>query len=200
MADRWIEVRLGGYLKQFGKRHRFLVGSTKEALRAMCKQVEGFGDALAMSEEKGVRFAVFNGKHNIKDVDELSIGTKSVLTILPVYEGSKKAGTFQTILGAVLIAVAAYFTAGFSLGFTAAGVWGAVAVAGASMMLGGIAQLLAPQPSGLKMQEDSENRASYAFGGPVNTTAQGNPIPLFYGEREVGGAIISAGILAEDQA
>ncbi|HHH1307693.1 TPA: tail assembly protein, partial [Yersinia enterocolitica] len=39
----------------------------------------------------------------------------------------------------------------------------------------------------------------YAFGGPVNTVAQGNPIPIGYGERIIGGAIISAGIYTEDQ-
>ncbi|HHJ4498639.1 TPA: tail assembly protein, partial [Escherichia coli] len=32
-----------------------------------------------------------------------------------------------------------------------------------------------------------------------NTTASGNPVPLLYGQREIGGAIISAGIYAEDQ-
>jgi len=32
----------------------------------------------------------------------------------------------------------------------------------------------------------------------VNTLAMGNPVALLYGEREIGGAIISAGIVAED--
>lgn len=39
----------------------------------------------------------------------------------------------------------------------------------------------------------------YAFGGVTNTTAQGNPVPLLYGKRRIGGAIISAGIYVEDQ-
>lgn len=43
------------------------------------------------------------------------------------------------------------------------------------------------------------NQASYAFGGVTNTTAQGNPVPLLYGRRRIGGAIISAGIYVEDQ-
>lgn len=30
------------------------------------------------------------------------------------------------------------------------------------------------------------------------TLAMGNPVALLYGEREIGGAIISAGIVAED--
>jgi predicted phage tail protein len=39
----------------------------------------------------------------------------------------------------------------------------------------------------------------YAFGSAKNTTASGNPVPLCYGKRRVGGAIISAAIYAEDQ-
>ena len=44
-----------------------------------------------------------------------------------------------------------------------------------------------------------DNRASYAFGGVTNTAAQGYPVPLLYGRRRIGGAIISAGIYVEDQ-
>jgi predicted phage tail protein len=32
-----------------------------------------------------------------------------------------------------------------------------------------------------------------------NTAAQGYPVPLLYGRRRIGGAIISAGIYVEDQ-
>ncbi|PXV41283.1 phage tail protein, partial [Salmonella enterica subsp. enterica serovar Newport] len=45
----------------------------------------------------------------------------------------------------------------------------------------------------------ADNRASYAFGGVTNTAAQGYPVPLGYGKRRIGGAIISAGIYVEDQ-
>ncbi|EEP91823.1 Bacteriophage lambda tail assembly I [Yersinia kristensenii ATCC 33638] len=70
---------------------------------------------------------------------------------------------------------------------------------GAAMMLGGVVQMLSPQQGGLASRQSAENTPSYAFGGPVNTVAQGNPIPIGYGERIIGGAIISAGIYTEDQ-
>lgn len=47
--------------------------------------------------------------------------------------------------------------------------------------------------------EQDGNVASYGFGGAVTTTSQGNPVAIIYGEREVGGAIGSAGIYGEDQ-
>jgi predicted phage tail protein len=74
-----------------------------------------------------------------------------------------------------------------------------IGVAGASMALGGVVQMLSPQAGGLRMRQGAENKPSYAFGGPVNTTAQGNPVGVLYGTREIGGAIISAGIYTEDQ-
>lgn len=51
----------------------------------------------------------------------------------------------------------------------------------------------------MSSKQDADNKASYAFGGVTNTTAQGNPVPLAYGKRRIGGAIISAGIYVEDQ-
>lgn len=74
-----------------------------------------------------------------------------------------------------------------------------VGLMGASLALGGVVQMLSPQMGGLRMRQGPENKPSYAFGGPVNTTAQGNPVGVLYGMREIGGAIISAGIYTEDQ-
>jgi hypothetical protein len=51
----------------------------------------------------------------------------------------------------------------------------------------------------LASKQSADNRASYAFGGVTNTAAQGYPVPLLYGRRRIGGAIISAGIYVEDQ-
>lgn len=191
MAERWVEIRLGGYLKKFGKTHKFLVSKSSEAIKALCKQVPKVKEAMEKAHLKGIRFAVFNGKHNIRDVEELELGAKSNIYILPVYEGSKQAGLLQTIIGAIIVVVGI-----FSAAYGGAG----VIAAGLAMMAGGVAQMLAPQQKGLSTREDVDNTASYAFGGPVNTDAQGNPIGVLYGEREVGGAIISASILAEDQA
>lgn len=191
MSERWVTLKLGGYLgREFGRTHKFLVSSTREAVQALSSQNHKFRSAMKMAHTKGISFAVFNGKHNIGSVEELDLGSKDVVRILPIYEGSKRAGLFQTLLGVVLIVVGV-----FSSAYGGAG----VVMAGVAMLAGGVAQMLAPQARGLKTKEDSANQASYAFGGPVNTTAQGSPIGVLYGEREVGGAVISAGIFAEDQ-
>jgi predicted phage tail protein len=189
VKERWVEIKLGGYLRKFGRIHKFLVKNPKEAMKALCSQIPGFKEALQKSEDKGIRFAVFNGKHNIAEGEQFEFACKSTMRIIPMYAGSKRAGLFQTVLGVALLVVSYFFPA----------IAGYTAPVGLALLAGGVAQLLSPQPQGLKTKSDTENQSSYAFGGPVNTTAQGNPIGVLYGEREVGGAIISAGILAEDQ-
>lgn len=154
---------------------------------------------------QGIRFAFFNGKNNI-GLDEFDMtrgGT--VYRISAITEGAKRGGVLQIVIGAVAL-VAAYFTAGASL--TAIGLSTAAATAtttaltglGLSMMLGGVVQLLTPQPKyNVGASSSTDNKPNYAFGAPVNTVAVGYPVPVLFGEREIGGAVISAGIFSSDQ-
>ncbi|EPH9898058.1 tail assembly protein [Providencia vermicola] len=195
-------IRLYGVLgAKFGREHKLDIDSPREAIKALSVLYDGFEQFLANAHLKGLEFAVFKGKRNISE-DELHLDTCEDIRIAPVIKGSKRGGFFQTILGVAMIGAAAFLSGGLSVAFTAAGTWGgALAMGGAAMALGGVVQMLSPQPRGLSMRQDADNKPSYAFGGAVNTTAQGNPVPLFYGldRREIGGAIISAGIYTEDQ-
>lgn len=194
-------IRLYGVIgAKFGREHQLAINSPREAIKALSVLYDGFEQFLANAHLKGLEFAVFKGKRNINE-DELYLDTCEDIRIVPVIKGSKRGGFFQTILGAALIAVASWATGGVAAAFAAGGWAGAAAMGGAALALGGIVQMLSPQPRGLSMRQDADNKPSYAFGGAVNTTAQGNPVPLLYGldRREVGGAIISAGIYTEDQ-
>ncbi|HHA2172738.1 TPA: tail assembly protein [Enterobacter bugandensis] len=180
--------------KIFGKTHHRLINKVSEAGTALAKTIPGFESYMISSKSRGLTFAVFKGKKNI-GVDDLGFPvTGEVIRIVPVIIGGKKAGVLQTVLGAVLVA------AGAVLSFTP---WAAASPFlykfGAAMMLGGVVQMLSPQPSGIASKQNADNRASYAFGGVTNTAAQGYPVPLLYGRRRIGGAIISAGIYVEDQ-
>lgn len=204
MNESMTRIELGGLLgKKFGKIHQRLISRTGEAALALAKTISGFEQFMISSKERGLTYAVFNGKKNIGEKDLDFPTTGDVIRIVPVIIGSKKAGLFQTVLGVALITVAAFATSGAALGFAGgtafAGGWGMAAAAGVSIALGGIVQMLSPQPPGISSRQDSDNKASYAFGGVTNTTTQGNPVPLGYGRRRIGGAIISAGIFVEDQ-
>jgi predicted phage tail protein len=194
MEQRIRTVRLYGKLgTRFGRRFELAVASPAEAIQALCVLLKGFRRELLESKDKGIAYAVFAGKRNLtKDELELPPG-RGEIRIAPILVGSKRGGILQTIIGAVLVVVGAVVS------YFGGGLGAPLMKFGAVMMLGGVIQMLSPQPSGLSARDSPENGASYNFNGPVNTSAQGNPVPLLYGELEVGSAVISGGIFAEDQ-
>lgn len=195
MQEIMTQIDLGGILgKTFGKTHHRLVSTTQEACRALSATIKGFEQFMNTSKQRGLTYAIFRGKKNIGKDDLGFPVTDEVIRIVPVSIGSKKAGVLQTILGAVLVAV------GVVLNFTPlAGASPFFYQAGGALIIGGVVQMLSPQPTGLASKQGADNQASYAFGGVTNTAAQGYPVPLGYGKRRIGGAIISAGIYVEDQ-
>lgn len=194
---RLTTIRLYGALgARFGRVHKLAVQTSAEAVKALCVNFDGLQDYLMNAKKNGMTFAVFRGKRNIGVDDFKGLGGDSDIRIAPVMEGSKKAGVFQTILGAVMVVAGvaiSYFSAGTMAAFGAQ-----LAAGGVAMMAGGIYQMLSPQPKGLQGRDDPDNKPSYAFGGSVNSVAMGNPVAVLYGEREIGGAIISAGVISED--
>lgn len=196
---RLTTIRLYGALgARFGRVHKLAVQTSAEAVKALCINLDGLESYLMSAKKNGMTFAVFRGKRNIGVDDFKELAGNSDIRIAPIMEGAKKAGMFQTILGAVLVVVGA--VVGVMTSWTGVGgvIGSGMVTAGIGMMAGGVYQMLSPQPKGLQGRDDPDNKPSYAFGGSVNTLAMGNPVALLYGEREIGGAIISAGIVAED--
>lgn len=188
-------IKLYGVLaKKFGKQFKFDVANTREAMRALSTQVPGFEKFMLHAHEHGLTFAVWQDKDNI-DAKQLDLNTDaSVIKVVPKIIGAGgNSGLLSTILGAVLI-VGGIFTGGLS---SALGV--ALIGAGVGMAIGGIAQMLMPKVDSTQNQNEDGNKANKGFGGAVTTIAQGNPVPILYGQREVGGFIASAGQYPEDQ-
>lgn len=187
-------IKLYGVLaKKFGKEFRLEVENTREAMRALCVQIPGFEHFMLHAHEQGLRFAVFQDKQNISE-SELDMHTDAkVIKIVPRVVGAGgDNGVLQTILGAVMVVVGIV-----AMAYGQA--WGANLVgAGIGMMVGGIAQMLMPKIDNTQDQNQDGNKANKGFGGAVTTVAQGNPVPVLYGQREVGGFIASAGQYPED--
>ena len=188
-------IKLYGILaKKFGKQFRLDVESTSEAMRAVSVQVPGFEKFMIQAHEQGLAFAVFQDKNNIGE-SELNMSTSSkVIKIVPRVIGS--GGATQIILGVVMIA-AAFVTGGTSLAAWGA-LQGALVGAGIGMIVGGVAQMLMPKVDNVQDENQDGNKANKGFGGAVTTVAQGSPVPVLYGQREVGGFIASAGQYPED--
>jgi predicted phage tail protein len=193
------EVRLYGHLaKKFGKVFTLDVASPAEAVRALCANFQGFDAAMA-GHKPGYR--VFVGRGDI-GMDDLAFQSGTApIKIVPVVAGAKN-GLGQVLVG-VLIIVAAFYTGGASLsasGAVVAGTTGTMALSfGVSMVVGGLSQMLMSAPSTASPKEAPGSEPSYAFNGPVNTTAQGNPVPVGYGRMIVGSQVVSAGMSVEQR-
>ncbi|HHL1038889.1 TPA: tail assembly protein [Acinetobacter baumannii] len=218
-------IKLYGVLGQkFSREFKLDVLNTREAMRALAVQVEGFEQFMLKAHEQGLQFAVFlksknsskkRGKkspsiydHESKRLitgdniseDQLDMTTQAeVIHVVPRVVGAGGGGGLQTIIGAVMVVVGV--VVGVFAGWTGVGAVVAQGLIGAGigMMLGGVAMMLMPKVDNTQDQNQDGNRANQGFGGAVTTVAQGNPVPVLYGQREVGGFIVSAGQYPEDQ-
>lgn len=179
-------IKLYGVLgKKFGKEFHLAVESTREAVKALSVQVPGFEQFMLTAHEQGLAFAVFQDDENIsEDQIDFETGAK-VIKIVPKVIGAGGNGILQTILGAVMVVVGVITQQYWAVGM------------GVGMMVGGIAQMMMPKMDEGDQNQDG-NRANKGFGGAVTTIAQGNPVPILYGQREVGGFIVNAGQFAVD--
>lgn len=106
-------------------------------------------------------------------------------------EGAKNAGIFQVVVGAVLTVV------GIVTSWT--GVGAAVGAAGIAMMAGGVVQMLTPTPKSPTSSHADNGKASVYFSSVDNMIAQGNPVPIPYGEIMCGSRVISQEITTRDE-
>lgn len=179
-------IKLYGVLaKKFGKEFKLAVESTREAVKALSVQVPGFEQFMLTAHEQGLTFAVFQDDENIGE-DQIDFDTGAeVIKLVPQVIGAGGNGVLQTILGVVMVVVGAVmnvYAPGSGYGVMAAGV---------GMLVGGVAMMLMPKVNDQDQNQDG-NRANHGFGGAVTTIAQGNPVPILYGQREVGGFIVNA--------
>lgn len=191
-------IRFHGVLRErFGMEWRLEVNSVKEAMRLLSVQIQGLEHFMLNAHKQGLRFAIFTDKRKTiseKEVDMTS--DAELIRIIPIVEGAGGNGILQTVLGAVMIVVGGLITVGTLGGGAPLGA--ALIGSGVGMLIGGITQMLMPKATTDDANSDG-NKANKGFGGAVTTVAQGNPVPILYGQREIGGFIISVGQYPEDQ-
>ncbi|AGI32324.1 TPA: tail assembly protein [Mannheimia haemolytica] len=188
-----ITVKFYGHLKTFGTDFKILVKDIAEAIRALCSQLKGLREAL----RDGV-YKVRIGKQYL-DPSALEKGLfyclKKGQTIhfTPVVKGAKSGGIFQAVLGVALIG-AAFALGPIGLGLVGSATAMTVGAMGASMLLGGVSQMLTKMPKAPTMGNETEKESSTAFSNLNNLVAQGKPVPLAYGLIRTGSLVISQGV------
>lgn len=183
-----VNVRFYGSLKQFGTEFRLDCKTPAEVVQALTSQIP----KLRQFIQQGL-FTVRVGREYLDNrylEQGLNQHLKDDATVhfTPVLKGSKKAGLFQTIVGAVMVVVGA---------FTSWAGGAALIAGGIGLIAGGVAQMLTKMPS-MSTGKDAERKQSTSFSNLSNMAAQGRPMPLAYGRIRVGSLIISQGVETMD--
>lgn len=171
------KIRVYGSLAKFLKKRVFSadVSSAAEAVRFLVANFPAV-EAHMMSRD----YKVFVGGASIDETELCYPSGIGEIKIIPVIEGAGAVG--KIIGGAVLIGLS--FIPGLQI-------LGAI---GAGLLLGGVSQLLTPVPRLSKSDSDpGDPRKSYSFSSVQNTSRQGSPVPIVYGECLVGSIVISIG-------
>lgn len=188
-----LTVTLYGHLAdRYGKTHHIDAKTPAEVIRAFCANFKDFKSQIIQDGQ--AFYKVLAGKENRSTGDKLHVGTSKEIKIVPIIGG--KSGLGRIIVGAALIAAAVYYPPLARTTLFGTTTLASVATSiGFSLVLGGISSMLfTPAKSKINNGERPENLPSYAFAGAINTSGQGNPVPICYGRLRVGSQVISTGL------
>lgn len=217
-------VRLLGELgERYGAEHTYHnLRTPAEAIKLLCINYPKFQEELIHAHEHGIGYQLVQADVELDYPDlQLPMGSHDLI-LTPVISGSG-GPTGRILFGAALV-IGAFFTGGATIGLlglaapvAVSSVLGAV---GASLILGGVSQLLSPQAalpintSGFGgnrfagtsrtdgFQSDirgTDGVQSYAYTGAANTVGVGATIPVVYGKALVGSHLLSANIEITDE-
>lgn len=199
------KIRVYGRLAKFLGQRVFEadVASAAEAVRFL---VVNFPQLEKHMADQHYRVSI--GKYDLT-LDELhDPAGQQEIKLVPVLVGAG-GGTGKILAGIGLIALSfllpgagafgtfSVFGQAATAGGILTGIGTAASIVGASLILGGVSQLLTPTPKINQPgtpQDNNDPRKSYSFSGIQNTSRQGTPVPIVYGETLVGSVTISAGI------
>ena len=194
----------GKLAKHLGQRSfKAAVKTPAEAIRFL---LVNFPDLRGVLSEGDYKVTVGRNQLDLVDHPEhlhFPVASQEPIRIVPVIAGAEGVG--QILAGVALVAFSLLFAPGaalagglFTLGPQAVSIGVGI---GASLILGGVAQMLTPTPT-IQQGTDGDNdpRKSYSFSGIQNVSRQGVPVPIIYGEVFTGSIVVSAGINTEEVA
>lgn len=182
---------------KFGREWHFHVNSPAEAIKALMSQVKGFKQYVTSHQRHG--FAIFVDKE-LRDPKTLYFPCSSAepIKLVPYVGGAGGDSMFGVLLGGALLALTFWNPGSWFIAAGSLTTFGQITFAvGMGLVLGGVAQMLAPAPQTMSPADRPENKPSFSFNGPVNTVAQGNAFALCYGRCMAGSQVLSSGLYTE---
>ena len=224
--------------EKYGTHHEYYnLRTPADAIKLLCVNFPQLQRDLMISHHNGVGYKLIQaGAAMGYDELHLPFGSKPMV-LVPVIAGS--GGSAGQILAGVGLVAFSILTAGAGAGFLGlgAGLTGTIGASGslvaggfvlgsaasvaigsigASLILGGVANMLSPQPEMPKLSQrrmettnfngpgaqgitrGSDGVQSYAYRGATNTVGAGVTIPVVYGRALVGGHLLSVNVVATD--
>ena len=217
--------------EKFGAVHEYYnLRTPVDAIKLLCINHPDFQKELLESGERGIGYRVVQAGTDFKLEDMLLPFGSNDLIIAPVIGGSNfwKVLTGAALIGLAIITQGVSFGAtGFAGGTAATATTAATAATftttaiaiggnvGIALALGGVAQMLSPQPASplnvIGSASQSGDRGpgssirgmdgaqSYSYRGPVNTVGAGAVIPLVFGQCIVGSHTVTASVEVTDE-
>ena len=180
------EIILHGSLgARFGERFFLDVRDPAEAVRALSVQLTGFREALAKGHWHLVLGSLVGGSSIDVAALTCSLGATKELHFMPAIAG---AGGFLGSVGGALLVGVSFLVGGPGL---------ALAVGAGLAVTSLIAMGVPASAADAASRERPDQKPSFLFDGPVNTSTQGLPVPIICGRVRVGSVVISAGMTAE---
>jgi len=204
-----MKVYLIGELgEKFGSEWTMDAARISDVFNLISCQRKGFKQYIIDKVNKGVNFTIQKGEDFISEEElELSLSNNDlIITAIPAGSGS----VGKIVVGVILLVTVAWALAaaaaasgtvgglagGLTTGAGSAAVLStpglALASIGLSLVMGGIQELLLPEPG-----RDSVAQDSYLFSSGINAIKEGFPVPVVYGELEVVGKPISVNYVTE---
>lgn len=226
-------VMLAGELgDKYGTQHEYYnLRTPADAIKLLCVNHPGFQRDLVTAHENGIGYKLIqSGAAMGYDELHLPFGSKPMM-LVPVISGSG-GSTSQILIGVGLVAASFLLPGAGLFGASAFGAFGgpiaaagtlttvgtALSAVGASMILGGVANLISPQPELPKLSSNrfdggtnsrgtgpqgitrgADGQQSYGFTGPANTVGTGATVPVIYGEVITGGHLLAVNLEVTDE-
>lgn len=190
--------------EKFGAEWDMNAPRIRDVFNLIACQRPGFKQYIRDLAQKGVSFTIQQGSDFLEE-KELEFNLSSSDTIITLVPAGAK-GVGKIIVGAVILATVGWAlmsaaaigsVGGATAGFltTAAGGLSVPGMAlmslGVNLVLGGIQEMLMPEPKTDRAEQDS-----YLFSGGVNSIREGQVVPVAYGELRVAGRPISVSYIS----
>jgi predicted phage tail protein len=175
-------ILLGDAADRFTRKIELMINTPADLIKGL---VANFGDAFTgymyKSEEMGIVWRLLADTEDGVDEIGLHLRTDRCRFVLAPQVSGSGGGLGRVFLGGALLVGSFFMPA--SIGILGATITStSIGLLGASMMLGGLHQMLSKPP---KTSKEKEERKSQLISGNIENVQQGRCVPVLYGRKMV---------------